>query len=208
MTLTYSAPRRIEDHDERIRESARALLIEALSRLGKPAAIVERGGRIVTLNDGAERLVAEDVLAMRNGQLVPKRAADAGLFRRLAPRADSGADAVSEPVAFETANGRRVLAKAIALDEVLAGPDKVLIFFSDPVGDAAADPGPALQLLGLTPAEARVAGLVGAGRSPKEAANDLDLTVNTVRSALKIAFDKLGISRQSELAKIVARLAS
>ena len=33
------------------------------------------------------------------------------------------------------------------------------------------------------------------------------VTYNTVRSSLKLVFDKLGISRQSELARIVARLA-
>jgi DNA-binding CsgD family transcriptional regulator len=67
--------------------------------------------------------------------------------------------------------------------------------------------GPALELLGLTPAEARIAALVGGGESPREAADALGVTYNTVRSSLKLVFDKLGVGRQSELARVVARLA-
>lgn len=207
MNLTYSAPRRIVDLAERVGEAARVLLIDAFSRLGKPAAIVERDGLIVTLNEGAQRLVADGVLATSHGRLVSRQASGAALFNRLAPQNAVGVEAVSQRVAFDSNGGRRVLAQAIALDPMLAGPDKVLILLSDPVGDSTGDMVPALQLLGLTPAEARVAGLVGAGKSPKEAADQLELTINTVRSALKVAFDKLGISRQSELAKIVTRLA-
>ena len=95
----------------------------------------------------------------------------------------------------------------MVLDSGGAGHGHLLVTFDDPGRDVDSDPMPALQLLGLTPAEARIAGLVGGGHSPKEAADMLKLSPYTVRSALKIAFDKLGISRQSELAKIVARLA-
>src|SRR4051794_32459424 len=63
------------------------------------------------------------------------------------------------------------------------------------------------QAFGLTPAEAQTASLVGSGLSPQDAADQLGLTVGTIRSELKSIFAKVGISRQSELASAVARLA-
>jgi DNA-binding CsgD family transcriptional regulator len=48
--------------------------------------------------------------------------------------------------------------------------------------------------------------MVGQGHSPREASDALAITENTVRSALRVVYSKLGISRQSQLANIVARL--
>src|SRR4051794_35170660 len=63
------------------------------------------------------------------------------------------------------------------------------------------------QAFGLTPAEAQTASLVGSGLCPQDAANQLGLSVGTIRAELKSIFAKVGISRQSELASAVARLA-
>jgi DNA-binding CsgD family transcriptional regulator len=82
----------------------------------------------------------------------------------------------------------------------------VAVLITDPDGRTTTPPLRSLQLLGLTLAEARIAGLIGGGHSPREAADQLDLSVHTVRSALKIAFDKLDIGSQSELARLVAQL--
>jgi DNA-binding CsgD family transcriptional regulator len=63
------------------------------------------------------------------------------------------------------------------------------------------------QAFGLTPAEAQTASLMGSGLSPQDAADQLGLSVGTIRSELKAIFAKVGISRQSELASTVTRLA-
>ncbi|WP_375453786.1 helix-turn-helix transcriptional regulator [uncultured Methylobacterium sp.] len=63
-----------------------------------------------------------------------------------------------------------------------------------------------LQDLGLTPAEARIASLVGAGRSPRDIAEMGSVSTCTVRTQLKSVYGKLGISRQSELAILVTRI--
>lgn len=92
------------------------------------------------------------------------------------------------------------------VDPTITGERAALVLFSDPASSQAASPVRALQLLGLTPAESRLAAAIGGGSSPKGAAEQLEITVNTVRSTLKVVFDKLGVSRQSELARLVARL--
>lgn len=65
-----------------------------------------------------------------------------------------------------------------------------------------------LVALGLTPAQARVAALVGSGQTPREAAEALGISENTTRQHLKQVFQKLSIRRQSELARLTERLAS
>jgi DNA-binding CsgD family transcriptional regulator len=62
------------------------------------------------------------------------------------------------------------------------------------------------DVLGLTLAEARVAALVGSGLAPREAAAKLGIAEETARTALKRVFAKVGVSRQSELTALLAKL--
>jgi DNA-binding CsgD family transcriptional regulator len=156
---------------------------------------------VVTLNLAAEALVRERRLPLAGGTL------DAALRPLLARAAQGGVEAVSEPMALDNREGSLpLIARAMPLDPSAAGPGRLLVLFDDPIGAAAHDPVPALQLLGLTPAEARIASMVGAGLSPREAASKLDNSEGTVRTALSRIYDKLDIGRQGELARIVTRL--
>ena len=62
--------------------------------------------------------------------------------------------------------------------------------------------------MGLTPAEAALANLIGQGHAPARAADLRRITPATARSMLKLIFAKLGVSRQAELAILVTRLQS
>lgn len=62
------------------------------------------------------------------------------------------------------------------------------------------------DLLGLTPGEARVAVLVGAGVAPKDTAQRLGIAEETVRNVLKRVFAKVGVSRQIELVALLGKL--
>jgi len=53
----------------------------------------------------------------------------------------------------------------------------------------------------LTPAERRIAELVAQGRSNKEAAAALFLSVHTVESALTRVYRKLGVRSRTELTR-------
>lgn len=63
-----------------------------------------------------------------------------------------------------------------------------------------------LRSVGLTPAEARLALLYGNGRTARRAAEELGISEHTARSTLKNVFGKLGVRKQSELARFIARL--
>lgn len=100
----------------------------------------------------------------------------------------------------------QMVAQITSLDPMVAGHGGVLMQFSQPGSPRSAEVATILRLLGLTPAEAKLASLVGGGSSPREAAENLGITENTARSTLRQVFDKLRIGRQSELARIVSRL--
>jgi DNA-binding CsgD family transcriptional regulator len=61
------------------------------------------------------------------------------------------------------------------------------------------------SFFGLSPAEARVAGLIGDARSVVDAARILRTSPGTVRNQLKSVFAKIGVSRQAELVAIFSR---
>lgn len=61
------------------------------------------------------------------------------------------------------------------------------------------------QIFGLSPAEARVAGLIGEAKSVDIAARLLSTSPGTIRNHLKSIFYKIGVSRQAELVAILSR---
>ena len=48
--------------------------------------------------------------------------------------------------------------------------------------------------------------MIGAGLPPKDAAERLGITENTVRTVLKRVFSKVGVSRQSELTALLTKV--
>ncbi len=61
---------------------------------------------------------------------------------------------------------------------------------------------------GLTGAEVRLARKLRDGRSLKDAATELGVSVNTVRNQLAAVFDKMGLQRQSDLVRALTELSA
>lgn len=68
------------------------------------------------------------------------------------------------------------------------------------------DPLDVLRSMGLTPAEARLAALMGKGLTARSAALELRISEHTARSTLKQVYGKLGIRKQAELGHFIARV--
>jgi DNA-binding CsgD family transcriptional regulator len=64
------------------------------------------------------------------------------------------------------------------------------------------------ESFGLTAAEIRLAAQLAEGLSLKEAAEELGVSVNTLRNQLRAVFDKMGLNRQSELVRALTQLSS
>ncbi len=186
-------------------DDVRLSLLDLLARLGKPAALLNRQGRIIFINDDAEQLLAG---AIRSGGIAAShRREQHELDRAIVQAIERGPSALADPVALSQPDRpHAILAQAIPVSAILAGEPAALVLFSDPTAETRSDPTAALRLLGLTPAEARIAASVGNGSTVRDAALSLLLTENTVRSTLRTIYDKLSIGKQSELARIVTRL--
>jgi DNA-binding CsgD family transcriptional regulator len=204
--LTFGIPQQVGGSINLPGASEQVTLLDAFSRIGRAAIIVSGEGVISAMTPRAKSLLGDGLVASR-GHLRASVAADQSALENIVSRAVGGESASRSPIAIRRQARPPLIVDAMSIGKIATGRPAALLLVNDTERPSPESTDPALQLLGLTRAEARIAGLVGAGHSPREAADQLDLSLNTVRSALKIAFNKLGISRQAELAKIVARLA-
>ncbi len=204
--LTFSPPRPVSTPPVEIAlESARMSLLDLLSRLGRAAALIGEAGRLIFINVEGEELLRDSIRSGRFEAWNPKDRVE--LHRAIAAAVRSGPTSIAEPIALDRPDrGHSLLVQAIPVSVVLAGEPACLVLFSDATEPSRGDPSATLELLGLTRAEARLAAEVGNGLSPKQAAHRLGITTNTARSTLRIIYEKLGIGKQSELARIVTRL--
>jgi DNA-binding CsgD family transcriptional regulator len=76
-------------------------------------------------------------------------------------------------------------------------------FVNDPLRAHRSTPELLRVLFGLTPAECRVALLLGDGHAPRKIASIVGVTDNTVRSQIKSIFSKTGVRRQGELIRLL-----
>jgi DNA-binding CsgD family transcriptional regulator len=196
--LAWGAPRFVTSAAEAAGQTDRATaVLDMFERLGQAAVLAGPDGVVMSANGRARGLLGAGPPG--RAPRLPKLAHAGGNTtpgRRLAP---------SEVVRLES--GQMVVAQGVPVSAEIAGQSALLVLLRDPFAPVArglADT--VLQMLGLTPAEARIAATVGGGQSVAEAALSLGLTENTVRSALKPIFGKLGLSRQAQLAALVARL--
>jgi len=205
LTLTFGRPRPIAERDDN--DLTQASLLTMFSHIGKAAVLVGEKGEISVMNRDAEALLGKGI-AVGKGKLQTRRPSDQKHLNAVI-KAATNSDANQfdlDPIVIEREAGMPLLAQAMPIDIGVTGRPTALVLLNDPASEPTGNAVPALQLLGLTPAEARIADLVGAGNSPREAAEQLGNTQGTVRTSLNRIYEKLGISRQSELARIVARL--
>ena len=174
-------------------DDAAPAVIDLIGRLNLPALVFLMDGRLAHVSAAAQRLGPGLDSVVR---LVRKRAfqrADAATFQDH-----------SLPLTLQ--DGQTEVIRLIPLAPTLWGQHAVLCVLADLGRLAAADPVPVLGLVGLTPAEARIAGRLSRGASAPQVAAQLGLSPHTVRSALKGIYGKLGISSRAELAVVVERL--
>lgn len=200
------------------RERARTLSFDALiNAYGCAAIVVDRNACIVTMNDQARKLHGHG-LSFVGGQVFatsPLHAASWQRFLReaITPSAPAAAPTLLRLVSPVDESTLLLRASPIQPSDQPAsflGANEqsrfILIIAETPGQSTGAAIERPLMMLGLTQAEARIAAMVGVGYSPDEAAEKHKITVSTARLHLRRAYDKLGINRQSELARIAAQL--
>jgi DNA-binding CsgD family transcriptional regulator len=182
----------------------------ALERLSVGIALVWCDGQLAYANREARRVLADkDGLSLVVGRVM---GADFETSRAM----DSGAASPTGAASFEVRavarpSGRRpyqVAVQRVAIDARDPGCPGELpnaVWIVDPELSPSFSPAELVAALGLTPAEARLAAAIAHGLSPRETAARSGHSVETARTTLKRVFAKLGVRRQAELARMVAR---
>jgi DNA-binding CsgD family transcriptional regulator len=179
---------------------------DALDVIGLPAAVLSRSHRLAAANRLMERLIPKVVQDRPPRFGLADRRADAMLGQALLQLRTSGE------------------ARVIPLAAAARQPPSVVHVF--PVQDAIQDPADAeaascvvvittvtrpriasaevlRDLFDLTPAEARVAHGIAAGKTVHDLANEAGLALGTIRQQLKSVFGKTGVSRQADLVALL-----
>lgn len=198
-------------------EASQLALSDALARVGIGVFLLAGDARVLFANPAGQALLGEG-LVVNHGRLTTRsERARETLQTRIAQAAFGEAGVFSgppQPVLVPHPQRDGFLAVHI-LPVRPAGGGRIETLLADTVAiavvtnseaDAPADPALVRDLFGLTLAEARLAALVGAGRRPREAGKQLGITEETARTTLKRVFQKTGITRQSELTALLARM--
>ena len=173
---------------------------------------LDRRGCIMEVNPPARRLLRQgDGLFDRDGFLRARLAADDARLQRLLGRAlpdSAGEVAASGSMAVRRAPGRHRLVVhvspvSIAQTDLGARRPAVLVLVVDPASRPRLSPQRVALVLGLTPAEGRVAALLAEGRSVPDIAAAAGYREGYVRWLLKQAYRKHGVSGQAALARLV-----
>jgi DNA-binding CsgD family transcriptional regulator len=196
-------------------------LASVLQLMPNPALLLDGKGRVTLANPAAEQLLRTgDGLALdRNSglQLAAALPAEAAALTRalalaLAVASGSGSE-LGGPVRLSRPSGAAPLLvlpvplppPAFALWEMLEQA-RLLVLVVDPSAQSRATANAIQTTFGLTPAEARVAVLIGSGRSGPETAAMLGISPSTVKTHLKRCFEKTGVHSQVGLARILGAL--
>lgn len=189
---------------------------QALARLGIGVIALDARGRVLFANPKAEALVGDGIDIVRGSLQIGKgqiRAAADQAISEVVADMHRAADAALKPILLERTDSKSPLVayflpvgRSARLSEDFLTHTRAIVLLLDPSIGEPADPAVVRDVLGLTLGEARIAALVGAGLAPKEAADRLRVSHETARKHLKSVFLKTGISRQSELSGLLARL--
>ncbi|HEY1735574.1 MAG TPA: helix-turn-helix transcriptional regulator [Methylovirgula sp.] len=183
---------------------------ELLQHLDCGAIILDAESNVVAINDSAKENLGDGLSVIGNRLRVSPPNSQLDLDGLLCT-VTLGADCDIQSLALRRPSGERPLilrAQLLADDRMHTRwtPRLLLVLLFAAERRVCEVPTQCLRALGLTRAEAEVAGLLGAGLSPHEVAERLNIKIATVRAHLKRIFQKLGIRRQTDLVQLVTRV--
>jgi DNA-binding CsgD family transcriptional regulator len=186
-------------------------MTNALELVNQPALALDRSGFVLDMNAAAERILDDEVRVRNRRLCVRDRQANAALdalIDRLRTTPDTAA-LPGAPIVVQRSKKRPLVVRVMPVDGAACIPflgARVLLVLSDLDGKPLPDAALIARLFGLSPAETRLASLIVAGLSLVQAAEELGVVHETVRTHLKAMFDKTGTRRQSELVAMLARV--
>jgi DNA-binding CsgD family transcriptional regulator len=179
---------------------------QALEVLGLPGAVLGRAGRTMAANNLLAGLMP-DVVQDRPSRLVLANVTADALLADAIAQAEmiAGAQVGSIPIPASEEHPPMIVhvlpIRGVAHDVF---GNAVAMVVVTPVVPREVPTANVIQgLFDLTPAEARLAGIIAAGSQPREAAAGLGITEETARTTLKRVFSKTGVGRQADLVALL-----
>ena len=195
-----------------ITKTSDAVLNETVSKMTRPALIVDQNARVRTANSRAARILeANDGLSVdKNGSLAarnPEATRDLhAILETVHSRHRDGTPDAAAICLLRRPSGNRhlqLLASPIGDDAGIEGEFLALVFLCDPERSVRVSEAVLRKLYELTPAEAAVASRLAKGESVEQICDHLTITANTCRTHLKRIYSKTSTSRQGELISLV-----
>lgn len=196
-------------------ERRRRIAEHVLETSGVGVILVDSVGSIISVNGAAHAIMVHTgVLGIYDGRLRAMRQADQQLLQRhIRQKADEQSAGIADPAcyaAFALLRDDHPLPVTVM---VRPGPSfgpasaplrrTATIILRDPARRLRLDAPDLERLFDLSPAEARLARLLADGLSMEEAALQLGVSRNTVRSQLQAVFAKTGTNRQGDLVRLL-----
>lgn len=174
------------------------------------AVLIDRQGKVFRMNSSAERLIDKDFFVKNRRLTSIDRTSTADLDRALYSLIWSvDAPGLMPAVVLPRAKGRPILAypsrlSGAALD--VFAPCQAVIILRDLESTPTTSEFDVMNVLKLTPAEARLASSLSRGEALESAAQGIGVSYETARSLLKSIFHKSGTHKQAELVALLAQV--
>lgn len=194
-----------------LQNNAVSFLAGVLEASGAAAFLCGLDGQVETMTPAAERLLRSGRLQVIGGRLAAVHPGEAAALAAALAQVRGGATiALPRAVALAELPGSALL----VLDLMVAPPGswglfespKLLVMARRALGETAESQGVLQSVFGLTEAEAAVAVKVALGEPREAIAAARGVSVGTVKSQLKAIFAKLGVTREREMAAMLAPL--
>lgn len=194
-------------------ESVSKLYAETVNRLMVGAIIVDENGKILQSNHAAEEILeSSDGIRRVGGNLEARYLPENRQLQRMIKAAVSlsvqSEPSISEAMSVTRPSGKcslGVVVRSIPVNEWAESGRRAAaaIFIRDPEAGSRAPYEVVRQLFNLTPSETALAMELVNGLSLDEAAEKLGVKRNTARAHLRAIFSKTGVTRQSELVRML-----
>jgi len=170
-----------------------------LDRLSLAVHVVSKGG-VLFANESGRTLLRDRVLLETDDGLEAAGFEAKEAFAAALTTARTTLDGC-RPFVLVRDRGPRLLGLAIAAGRAL--PGAAIVAIGDPTSASAVDAEVFAEHFGLTPAESRVAACLALGETARQAADTLDIGVETVRTHVKSILRKMGTNRQTDVVRML-----
>ncbi|CAN7595419.1 helix-turn-helix transcriptional regulator [Pararhizobium sp. LjRoot255] len=189
----------------RLRLERAETTVSALKSMNLPAAVMTASGRVLATNDLFDHKSGVFRPLAHGGMEISSTPSNK-LFQQALVEYPYGSTIRSIPVPAK--DGQPALVVHLlplyrAAQDIFSGADILVVTTSVSASRLVPSPAILTSLFDLTPAEAKLAGLLTAGRSLKDAATECRITIKSARTYLERIFRKTGITQQSQLVALL-----